>query len=543
MSGLPSSPPTLRPPPDPFGPDAWRVDEDVARARSRTTAALFVNVFLVASCGLVYELLAGAVASYLLGDSVTQFSLVIGLYLSAMGVGAWLSRFVEHELARRFIEVELTVALVGGLSAPAMFFAFGNTAAFRPLLFLDVFAIGVLVGLELPLLMRILEHEMQFKELVSRVLAFDYLGALFASILFPVVFVPYLGLVRTALVMGMVNAAVGVWGASLLRGHLGERRVGLQARGIVVLLVLSALVIKADSILGLAEERAHGEPVAYAKSTPYQRLVVTQGTQGFSLYINGNLQFASADEYRYHEALVHPAMLAVEKPRRVLVLGGGDGLAVREILKHDDVDHVTLVDLDPGMTALSKDVPALASLNEHAFDDSRVLVENADAFVWVLEREAEAPRFDVVIVDFPDPNHLSLGKLYTRGFYQGLMNVLVADGALAVQATSPLFVRASYWTIVTTIEAAGFIAAPYHATVPSFGVWGFVLAKKKPFRPTLSLSSSPTLSSRLRFLTDDVLQTSFSFPADMARVPAQVNRLDNQLLVRLYETEASRAPR
>ena len=537
----PVAPPQLRRPPDPFGPDAFLADEDVVRARSRTTAALFANVFLVASCGLVYELLAGAVASYLLGDSVTQFSLVIGLYLSAMGVGAWLSRFVEKELARRFIEVELAVALVGGLSAPAMFFAFGNTVAFRPLLFLDVFAIGVLVGLELPLLMRILEGEMQFKELVSRVLAFDYIGALFASVLFPVVFVPHLGLVRTALFMGMVNAAVGVWGASLLRGHLGERRASLQARGIVIMLVLGALIIKAERILGLAEERAHGEPIAYAKSTPYQRLVVTKGNTGFSLYINGNLQFASADEYRYHEALVHPVMLAVEKPRRVLVLGGGDGLAVREILKHHSVDHVTLVDLDPGMTALSRDVPALADLNGHAFDDRRVEVVNADAFVWIRERDPAAPRFDAVVVDFPDPNHLSLGKLYTRGFYQQLKDVVVDDGAIVVQATSPLFVRGSYWTIVTTMEAAGFFTAPYHATVPSFGVWGYVLAKKTPFVPPQSLPTA--LSSNLRYLTDEVLASLYAFPPDMARVPASVNRLDNQVLVRLYEAEASRALR
>jgi spermidine synthase len=537
----PAATPTLRPPPDPFGPDAFLADEDAARARSRTTAALFANVFIVASCGLVYELLAGAVASYLLGDSVTQFSLVIGLYLSAMGVGAWLSRFIEKELARRFIEVELAVALVGGLSAPAMFFAFGNTVAFRPLLFLDVFAIGVLVGLELPLLMRILEGEMQFKELVSRVLAFDYIGALFASVLFPVVFVPHLGLVRTALVMGMVNAAVGVWGAWLLRGHLGERRLGLQARGIVIMLVLGALIIKAETILGIAEERAHGEPVAFATSTAYQRLVVTKGNAGFSLYINGNLQFASADEYRYHEALVHPALLAVEKPRRVLVLGGGDGLAVREILKHDSVDHITLVDLDPGMTALSRDVPALAELNGHAFDDRRVTVENADAFVWILERDRAAPRFDAVIVDFPDPNHLSLGKLYTRAFYQHLKDVVVDDGAIAVQSTSPLFVRGSYWTIVTTMEAAGLVTAPYHATVPSFGVWGFVLAKKTSFAPPATLP--PALSSKLRYLTDDVLVSLYAFPPDMARVPATVNRLDNQILVRLYEAEASRALR
>ena len=519
------------------------------RRGKRTVPLLFLNVLVIAVCGLVYELLAGSVASYLLGDSITQFSVVIGLYLSAMGVGAWLSRFLETDLGRRFVELQLAIALVGGLSAPLLFLAFGRAHAFRPVLFLDVFAIGALVGLELPLLMRILERDLDLKELVARVLAFDYLGALFASLLFPLFFVPHLGLVRTSLVMGLVNAAVGLWATSLLADQIGAKDAsptarlrtvaGLRARAVVVAAVLVVGLVKADALSHLAEEELFTDAVVYSKDTPYQRIVMTQGKQGFSLFLNGNLQFASADEYRYHEALVHPAMAGAARAKSVLVLGGGDGLALREIWKHGGVEHVTLVDLDPAMTSLSAAFPPLAKLNGHAFDDPRLTVVHEDAFVW-LEEHGEQ-RFDVAIVDFPDPNHYGLGKLYTRRFYSLLARVVADDGCATVQATSPLFVRKSYWTVVTTLEAAGWSVHPYQATVPSFGLWGFALATKQPRPIPPHVDGGGALPpGSLRFLDDATLASLFVFSADTARVPAEVNRLDNQALVTVYEAESAR---
>ena len=167
---------------------------------------LFLNVLIVATCGLIYELLAGTLASYVLGDSVTQFSLIIGIYLFAMGVGSWLSRFIDKELARRFVDIELAVAVLGGFSAPLLFLSFSRVSYFYVVLYVVVFLIGVFVGLEIPILLRILKDEIEFKELVSRVLAFDYVGALVASILFPILFVPRLGLIRTSLIFGMLNA-------------------------------------------------------------------------------------------------------------------------------------------------------------------------------------------------------------------------------------------------------------------------------------------------------------------------------------------------
>jgi spermidine synthase len=492
------------------------------------TPVLFLNVLVVATCGLVYELLAGTLASYVLGDSVTQFSLVIGIYLSAMGVGAWLSGFIEEGVARKFVEIELGVALVGGLSGPLLFIAFGRLDYFQVVLFGTVFLIGVLVGLELPLLMRIIKDELAFKDVVSRVLAFDYLGALVASILFPIFLVPRLGLTRTSLVFGMLNAAVGLWASWILRPLIPRGVFGLRARGVLVLAILAIGLIKADALTQLAEDSLYSDEIVYTKSSPYQRIVVTRGPAGFNLYLNGHLQFASADEYRYHEALVHPAMAASGDPRRVLILGGGDGLALREVLQWEGVAAVTLVDLDPAMTSLSDAFPPLADLNRRSFADPRVTVVNQDGFVWI---DAPGEPFDAAIIDFPDPSTYSVGKLYTTRFYRLLQKRLAPGAAVSVQCTSPLFARSAFWCVIRTLEAAGFAVRPYHAAVPSFGVWGFALCRREPFELPRRVPPG------LQFLTPETLPGMFDFPPDLAPIPVEVNRLDNQVLVRYHDTE------
>jgi spermidine synthase len=493
---------------------------------------LYLNVLVVATCGLIYELLAGTLASYVLGDSVTQFSLVIGVYLSALGVGAWLSRFVKHHLARAFVEVELGVALLGGASAPLLFFGFGHLSWFHGLLFGVVFAIGVLVGLELPLLMRILREHLDFSDLVSRVLAFDYIGALVASLLFPLFLIPRLGLVRTSLAFGILNALVGFWGTWLLRPLMTGRLAGLRLRAVAVISLLAAGLVAADWLTNLAEEEMFPHPIVYTRTTPYQRIVVTEGDGNFQLFLNGNLQFNSTDEYRYHEALVHPALIAARSPRRVLVLGGGDGLAVREILKHPAVESVTLVDIDPEMTALADRFLPLRELNESALNDPRVTIRHADALIW-LEHCRE--QFDAAIVDFPDPNTFSLGKLYTARFYKLLRSRLTPEAAVAVQCTSPVVARSSFWCVVRTLEAAGFTVDPYQAAIPSFGVWGFCLARPAPDAVSLQLPGG--LAPKLRFLNERTLRGLFDLPADAGPVTVEINRLDNQMLVRYYEAE------
>jgi len=490
---------------------------------------VYLTVLVVATCGLVYELVAGTLASYVLGDSVTQFSTVIGVYLSALGLGSWLSRYVQRGLARRFVEVELAVALLGGASAPLLFLSFGYLPQFfRVVLYGIVLVVGTLVGLEIPLVLRILRESVDFKELVAKVLTFDYLGALAASLLFPILLVPHLGLVRTSLLFGLASAVVGLWSTWLLRSLLGSSW-DLKVKGVAAIVILCAGFAYADHLTDMAEEGIYADTVVLAKTSAYQRIVLTRAGQHFQLFLNGNLQFSSSDEYRYHEALVHPALALVPGARRVLVLGGGDGLAVREILKHPQVAEIVLVDLDPEMTRLARENPLMRDLNQGSLSSPRVQVVNADAFVWLAD--APPSRFDAAFVDFPDPHNFSLGKLYTRHFYARLRQRLDPDGVVAVQSTSPLMARQSYWCINHTLESAGFQVRPYHALVPSFGEWGFVLAALRKVDPPT------TVLPGLRYLDVPTLAAMFVLGPDMAPVETEVNRLDNQALVRYYEAE------
>ena len=499
-----------------------------ARGPQPVEIALLASVFVVAACGLVYELSAAALSSYLLGDSVLQFSTIIGTYLFAMGVGSWLSRYFDRQLPAHFLRIELMVALIGGALPAILFLANAYVpGAFRLLLYGLVMVVGTLVGLEIPLVMRILKRNVVLKDLVSQVLTFDYLGALAVSVAFPLILVPQLGMIRTGLLFGFMNAAVAVWALWLFRHEL--RRVGAHAVAcFLALATLLAAFVWADHITTLAEDKFYQDRIVFSATSPYQRIVVTRGLLGHRLFLNGNLQFAERDEYRYHEALVHPVMAAQGAPKKVAVLGGGDGIAVREILKYPSVESVTLVELDPNMTQLFATHETLAALNGHALSSPKVKVVNTDAFQWLQQGDET---FDVIVVDFPDPTNFAIGKLYTNSFYALLDKRLSASGYAVIQTTSPLVARKSFWTVATTIESVGLRATPYHAHVPSFGEWGFIVASRRPYR------LPDALPTGLRFLAPSALPTMFDFPLDMARVPAEVNRLSNQTLVTTYEQE------
>ncbi len=495
-------------------------------------ALLLTSVFVIATCGLVYELIAGTLASYLLGDSVTQFSTVIGVYLSAMGVGSFLSAKVERELLLLFVRTEILIGLVGGCSAAAMFLLFGEVASFRIPLYGILAVVGVLVGVEIPLLLRILRDRIVFKDLVAQVLTFDYIGALFASLLFPLVLVPHLGLIRSSFMFGILNVAVALWLLFTLGREIRWVRVH-RISAVIVLMLLVAGFVYADRIMALLEAAIYADPVIYARSTPYQRIILTSTHRDLRLFLNGNLQFSSRDEYRYHEALVQPGLAAIGDPKRVLIFGGGDGLAAREVLKDPLVESITQVELDPEMVRLFSRNTLLTALNQDSFASSKLHVENEDAFVWLKARTASdnPEKFDYIIVDFPDPSNYSIGKLYTLSFFRLLRQALAEGGAIVVQSTSPYVARRSYWCVVATLEAAGFSTLPYHVYVPSFGEWGFVLAARTPPVPRDDYPAG------LRYVSAATMADMRHFPADMDRVPAEVNRLDSQVLVRYFDQE------
>lgn len=496
-------------------------------SRNTREFALLGSVFVIATCGLIYELIAGTLASYLLGDSVLQFSTIIGCYLFAMGIGSYLSRFIEQRLIDAFVRIEILVGVVGGLSAGLLFFIFEHVESFRVVLYLLVTTVGILVGVEIPLLLRILKDQCEFKDLVSKVFTFDYVGALFASILFPLVLVPHLGLVRSSLLFGMMNITVALWLIHVLRGESLARH---KFPACIALLLLASLFALSESIVSTAEASAYHGSLLYSKQSKYQRISLVRSGNELRLFLNGNLQFSSLDEYRYHEMLVHPAMYAAPRRERVLILGGGDGFAAREVLTHPEVQQITLVDLDHEMTDLFRSASILTGLNRNALNAGRMRVINDDAFQWI-KSSSEAP-FDVIIIDFPDPSNYSLGKLYSLSFYRALQRLMHHDTILVVQSTSPYFARRSFWCISSTIESSGLTTLPYHQYIPSFGEWGFVLAGFK--QPV------PRIAGTHAFISQEVFDIATVFPVDMQRREAPVtNRLDDQVLVRYFTDEWS----
>ena len=494
--------------------------------------ALLFSVFVVASCGLAYELIAAALASYVLGDSITQFSTVIGTYLFAMGVGSWLSRYIERGLAIRFVQIEILVGVIGGFSAVILFLVFAHLSGpFRLVLYGLVFITGMLVGLEIPLIMRMLRNQLAFKEVVSQVLTFDYLGALAVSIAFPLVLAPHLGLMRTSLMFGIFNVLVALWVIKLFERTEDNPLRGaafLRTQGVLALLLLTGAFFSANQLTTWAEEGIYADQIIYAESTPYQRIVVTRWRDDIRLHLNGNLQFSSRDEYRYHDALVHPALATLPGARRVLILGGGDGLAAREVLKYPQIESITLVDLDAKMTSLFARAPMLTALNQNAFASPKVKVLNQDALVWL---ETNPDMFDLILIDFPDPSNFALGKLYSTSFYRLLEKHLSATGLAVIQSTSPYYARKSFWCIVATMEDAGLATTPYHAYVPSFGEWGYVIAGRGKFALPEKFPVPP------RSFDAQSIKGMFEFAPDMARVPVEVNRVNNQILVRYFEEE------
>jgi spermidine synthase len=493
-------------------------------------ALLLISVFVVATCGLIYELIAGTLASYLLGDSVTQFSTIIGVYLFSMGIGSWVSKYFEKNIISWFIQLEILVGIVGGTSSTILFLVFENIASFRIILYSLVGITGILVGLEIPLLMRILKDRYEFKDLVSKVFTFDYIGALLASLVFPLLLIPYLGLVKTSYLVGILNVAVALIVCMSFKKEI-KAAVYLQTSAVISILALLVGFVYAGVITNFSESLTYADTIIYSKSTPYQRIILTKKGKVLRLFLNGNLQFSSDDEYRYHEALVHPGLQALPNARNVLVMGGGDGLAVREILKYPNIQSVTLVDLDKGMTGLFKSNRMLLNLNKSSLLSPKVKVINADAFTWLRQ---DKKKFDFMVIDFPDPSNYSVGKLYTNSFYKLAKGVLAPGGIMVIQATSPYVAPKSFWTVDTTLRSVGLHTIPYHNYVPSFGEWGYIMATENPVykKPAVFLPG-------MRFVTKESLDLMFYFPKDMAKVKTEVNKLNNQVLVKYFEDEWS----
>ena len=507
------------------------------------TGWLLLSVLIVALCGIAYELIIAAVSSYLLGNSIAQFSITIGLFMFAMGIGSYLPKFIHEHLVERFIQIEIAVALVGGISAALLFVVFPYYALYKPVMYSLILAIGTLVGLEIPLLTRILSRSNSFSESLAHVLSLDYIGALIGSVAFPLLLLPSLGLFRSSFAIGLLNISVAIIAVSMLGKTYPTIRRFLKYAILVIALLFSGL-LASSWITSFAEGQLFANEIIYSEQTPYQRIVLTSHPRNgeVRLYLDGHLQFAGSDEYRYHESLVHPVMSIGKTPRRILVLGGGDGLAIREILKFESVESIDLVDIDPSMTALSARANPLRKLNGESLADPRVHLIHEDAFNYVREAYGRLSKsgdwYDCIIADLPDPHNEVLNKLYCKEFYGLMHRVLADDGAFVTQSGSPFITREAFWCVAETMEASDFRVASYQTHLNSFGEWGFHIAVKRSsdIDPSLvKLASVPR-----RYLSDELLQSLKVFPSDTERVVSPVNSLFEPKLYMLYEAGLNR---
>lgn len=462
-----------------------------------------------------------------------QFSIIIGFYLAAMGFGSWLSRFFKKDLLFSFICIELLLGLVGAFSVPLcyIYFAYADFVGFNIFILGLVSIIGTLTGLEVPLLTQLLQKDRLQTSELSDVLTLDYIGALLATLLFPFVLIPFMGVYKSSLLFGFINIGIGVANFIFFRPIIKSKKKRdfvFWIVSVTFIALIAFTAFRANEFVERWNTSVFKHPVIYNDASPYQNIVLTDNGSEFRLYLNSAIQFSSRDEYRYHEALVHVPAMQVPIVKKVLILGGGEGLALREVLKYSDVERVVLVELDEEIVEISKEFAQLKTLNKASLEDERVEIVYDDAFVWLMQNKEQ---FDVVIADLPDPTNESLSRLYSISFYNLVQNTLARKGVFVTQATSPELSPTAFWCIDETLKASGFeFTYPYHINVPSFGNWGFLLASHH------LIDFEVTSEFNLDFIEAESLDHIFYFPPDVDREGFEVeaNRLDRPIIMDYY---------
>lgn len=500
----------------------------------RWRALLLAAVAACAACGIIYELALLTLSASLNGGGIVATSLIVAGYIAALGAGALLVKPLLAHAAIAFIAVEAALGIVGGLSAAALYMVFAfldGSVGSTWVLAVGTALIGGLVGAEVPLLMTLLQRgrtagPSDAGRTLANLNAADYLGALLGGLVWPFLLLPHLGMIRGAAATGIVNlAAAAVVSVFLLRRVVSPRQLATALCALTAALaVLATLLVRSTDIETTSRQRLYADPIVAYRHTPYQEIVVTRRGNDMRLYLDGGLQFSTRDEYRYTESLVYPALGGeVKGARSVLVLGGGDGLAARELLRQPGVATIVQVELDPAVIDLAR--TTMREANGGALDDPRVKIVIGDAMTWL---RGDPDRFDAVIVDLPDPDTPTLGRLYSTEFYAVAARALAPGGLMVVQAGSPFSTPAAFWRTISTVRAAGYAVTPYHVHVPTFGDWGFALAQRGDAPPVPRV---PSDAPPLRFLNQQVLAAATVFSGDIGPRALEPSTLDNPRVV------------
>lgn len=542
-------------------------------------------MFSTGASGLVNEYVLATLTTYILGNSIEQFSIVIASMMLMMGVSGFVqSKMSDENLINKFIILEAVMAIFCAFAPLAIYSAYAYlTDHFLYIHYFFVLMVGFLIGFEIPLVMRIIEqNKIDLRTNLTLVYAMDYIGAFIGAILWVKFLLTNFPITEISFIVAGFNLLV----AFITVIYLAKNKmVKYQKSSIILMLSISVILFigywNNQTLSHLLEQKFYDDPIVYSHTTKYQHLVITENNknQDIRLYINGNTQFSSLDEKRYHDLLVHPVM-SLTPAKKVLILGGGDGLALREVKKYKQLESITLVDLDPQMVHLASINEHLKKLNKNSFEDARLktlslkdfsstddlsltslelstgeknsdgseLKErvatlhvyniDADNFLKNISTLTDTPTWDVIIIDFPDPSSIEVNKLYTKEFYYQVKKHLSDNGFMSVQSTSPYHAKEAFLSIGLTLKETGFKVLPYRQNIPSFGDWGFHLAwknntKKKIIRSRLANIKS--FSVETEFITPEVLVAAFAFGKNELNSTFHcINRLMSPCLMSLY---------
>ncbi len=505
----------------------------------KKSPVLKLALFATGLSGIVAEYILSTLATYFIGDSAVQWSLIVSVMLFSMGLGSRLSQFFKSNLLLKFIAVEFLLSLLVSFSSTLSYTLAGFTEYTGIFIYSLSICIGVLIGLEIPLVIRLNEQFESLRLNVARVMEKDYLGSLVGGLFFAFVGLPILGLTYTPFILGALNLLVALTLFYTVRSELSRaRQRTITFSGVGLIAIITTGIFLAQPIILYGEQARYDDKIIYAKQSKYQRIIITQWKNEYWLYLNGNQQLSTIDEDKYHEPLVHPAMQLLDQKQDILILGGGDGCAAREVLKYPQVKSITLIDLDSVMTNLGQKHPVLTELNQNALNHPKVTILNKDGFNYL---EQTQQFFDLILVDLPDPRSVELNRLYTEEFYHLCYRALRPAGALVTQAGSPYYATKAFVCIDKTMQAANFKTVPLHNQVLTLGEWGWVLGAKgfkgSPDALKAKIQSLKPEQVPTRWLNHEAMQLITSFGKDIYGFPqdsVEINKIQNPVLYRYY---------
>jgi spermidine synthase len=495
---------------------------------------LKIAIFATGISGLVSEFILSTLASYFIGDTIIQWTIVLSLMLFSMGLGSHVSRFVKKELLTTFLLIEFSLSILISFSPLFVYAIAAKTEFIHIFIYGLSLLVGFCIGFEIPLATRLNERFESLDKNISNILSWDYIGSLVGGLLFAFWGLPSLGITNTAFVFGFLNFSVALLLLWNFRSMLLPKKKWLIGVSLVLAALLGLGYISSEEIKLYSEQSQYKDKIVYQTQSKYQKITVTQWKEHFWLFINGNQQLSTFDEFLYHEPMVHPIMTLTPEHKDILIIGGGDGFNVKELLKYEAVENITVVDLDPAMTELGKNFEGLVKYNENALHNPKVKIINADGFTFL---EKHDHFYDLILIDLPDAKNIELNKLYSLEFYQMAYRSLRPNGHLITQAGSPYYGTKAFYCIDKTMKAAGFQNLPIHNQILTLGEWGWIIGSKKLSKSKmitiLENASYENLNTKWFNKEAVKLMTSFGKPL-IDTTGVEINTINTPILYRYY---------